>query len=595
MKYLFKRVINNMNIKTKLLITYLTVVVLTVLIVGIYLTNRMTEIVIDKAINEAKLNANKIQYRTDEILKIAINTSNMIYQDSELHSLVIKKYDNYGEIVEAYLDYSTIRNYLKYYKEIDNIRLYVENDSLLSNSEIIKANNNIKANEWYIKAKNNTGVIFWNYKYDDLGREYNLALIRGIRNSAGEFIGILVINMNNNELKASIKDEPYGSSILLDGKVVASNDEEFKVDTVITDKLNINLDNINVDKEKEFDDGLNHFIFNSFDADRSINNKFQVMINIPIDSITNQTDIVIRKSIVTIGISIIISLIVILYFSKNFSDRINLLSKEMHRVVEGDFNIKKSIKGNDEIAKLYDDLYTMMESIKKLINEVYIEKIQKEKLMIKQKEAEFKMLASQINPHFLYNTLETIRMRAFCNGDRELADIVKKLGKIMRRNLEVCNEDVSLESELELIKNYLEIQGLRFKGKVEYEFNVDVDTKSYKVLPLLLQPFVENAFVHGLEASKDKGKITINIFEDTKCLVVEVMDNGIGISKEKLEFINKKLGQTSGNGKKSIGMTNVDERIKIFYGNDYGINILSELGVGTKVTILLPVFQGGLE
>lgn len=97
--------------------------------------------------------------------------------------------------------------------------------------------------------------------------------------------------------------------------------------------------------------------------------------------------------------------------------------------------------------------------------------------MVKQKEAEFKMLASQINPHFLYNTLETIRMRAFCNGDRELAGIVKKLGKIMRRNLEVSNESVSFESEIELVKNYLEIQELRFKGKVEHEFNIEVESK----------------------------------------------------------------------------------------------------------------------
>ena len=119
----------------------------------------------------------------------------------------------------------------------------------------------------------------------------------------------------------------------------------------------------------------------------------------------------------------------------------------------------------------------MIKSIKKLIEEVYMEKIQKEQLRASQKEAEFKMLANQINPHFLYNTLETIRMKAFCNGDKEIADIVKKLGKIMRRNLEVSGKMVSLKSELDLIDSYLQIQAMRFEGMVKYELNIESSIK----------------------------------------------------------------------------------------------------------------------
>ena len=144
------------------------------------------------------------------------------------------------------------------------------------------------------------------------------------------------------------------------------------------------------------------------------------------------------------------------------------------------------------------------------IEEVYIEKIQKEQLRASQKEAEFKMLANQINPHFLYNTLETIRMKAFCNGDKEIADIVKKLGKIMRRNLEVSGKMVSLKSELDIIDSYLQIQSMRFEGMVKYELNIESSIKNdeYEILPLLLQPVVENAFVHGLEEKKEKGEVS---------------------------------------------------------------------------------------
>ena len=179
------------------------------------------------------------------------------------------------------------------------------------------------------------------------------------------------------------------------------------------------------------------------------------------------------NSIIAIVATIILALIVIIYFSKNISKRIDILRREMHRVVNGDFYIMKSIDGTDEIGQLYQDLNTMIESINKLIDEVYVEKIQKEQLRASQKEAEFKMLANQINPHFLYNTLETIRMKAYCNGDKEIADIVKKLGKIMRRNLEVSGKMVTLKSELELIDSYLQIQAMRFEGMVKYELNVE--------------------------------------------------------------------------------------------------------------------------
>ena len=203
------------------------------------------------------------------------------------------------------------------------------------------------------------------------------------------------------------------------------------------------------------------------------------------------------------------------------------------------------------------------------------------------------MLANQINPHFLYNTLETIRMKAFCNGDKEIADIVKKLGKIMRRNLEVSGKMVSLQSELELIENYLQIQSMRFEGMVKYELNIEASVRKegYKILPLLLQPVVENAFIHGLEEKKEKGTIIIDILENDECLIVKVKDDGVGIEPDKLEIINHKLALSEENNGKSIGMINVNQRIKIHYGKQYGLSIESKFGKGTIVTLSLPIID----
>lgn len=589
---LIKNIINNMKIRTKLIISYLSIVIVTVLIVGVYLISRMNNIVVENAIKEGRYNNNSVKSRMEEVLKLAINTSDMIYQDDNLHSMLKREYDNYGQVVSAYNEYTILRDYLKYYNEFNGVEMYVDNDTLLSATGIFKVTDEIRESSWYKKAIEDKGIITWLYKKDETTGNYSLSLVRSINSTSKGHIGVLVISINPNYLADIVNDERYKTSILVDGRVIYSND--LKVGEIADLGRSEAEASYYYEINEEFNENGDHLILNTFKLDKSFNNTFQVLVNVPVDIITMESSTVINKGILIIGVAIMSSLIVILYFSKNFSDRINILRSEMHKVVKGNFNIKKSMDGNDEISEVYDDLYIMMESINKLIDEVYIRKIQQEKLMVKQKEAEFKMLASQINPHFLYNTLETIRMRAFCSGDRELASIVKKLGKIMRRNLEVSNQNVSFESELELVKNYLEIQELRFKGKVEHEFNIEVNAKKYNILPLLLQPIVENAFVHGLECTKEKGKIIVSAFEDFGYLLVEISDNGCGMSRERLEFINDNLGKTNKkeNGHQSIGMGNINERIKIFYGDKYGIHVFSEVNVGTKVVLVLPAIEG---
>lgn len=589
---LIKNIINNMKIRTKLIISYLSIVIVTVLIVGVYLISRMNNIVVENAIKEGRYNNNSVKSRMEEVLKLAINTSDMIYQDDNLHSMLKREYDNYGQVVSAYNEYTILRDYLKYYNEFNGVEMYVDNDTLLSATGIFKVTDEIRESSWYKKAIEDKGIITWLYKKDETTGNYSLSLVRAINSTSRGHIGVLVISINPNYLADIVNDERYKTSILVDGRVIYSND--LKVGEIADLGRSEAEASYYYEINEEFNENGDHLILNTFKLDKSFNNTFQVLVNVPVDIITMESSTVINKGILIIGVAIMSSLIVILYFSKNFSDRINILRSEMHKVVKGNFNIKKSMDGNDEISEVYDDLYIMMESINKLIDEVYIRKIQQEKLMVKQKEAEFKMLASQINPHFLYNTLETIRMRAFCSGDRELASIVKKLGKIMRRNLEVSNQNVSFESELELVKNYLEIQELRFKGKVEHEFNIEVNAKKYNILPLLLQPIVENAFVHGLEGTKEKGKIIVSAFEDFGYLLVEISDNGCGMSRERLEFINDNLGKTNKkeNGHQSIGMGNINERIKIFYGDKYGIHVFSELNVGTKIVLVLPAIEG---
>jgi two-component system sensor histidine kinase YesM len=197
------------------------------------------------------------------------------------------------------------------------------------------------------------------------------------------------------------------------------------------------------------------------------------------------------------------------------------------------------------------------------------------------------MLASQINPHFLYNTLETIRMKARCNGEIEIEELVKMLAKIMRRNIQVGDKLVTLKSELELVEYYLKIQQYRFGERINYEIDIRCNIEYQKIMPLIIQPVVENAFVHGLETKEGEGKIRI-IVEKKDHLVIQVIDDGIGMSQEKLEEIKENLNDFRKLNRSNIGLNNVNQRINLLYGAGYGLEVDSEENKGTKVTIVLP-------
>ncbi|TAH72904.1 MAG: HAMP domain-containing protein [Anaerolineaceae bacterium] len=293
------------------------------------------------------------------------------------------------------------------------------------------------------------------------------------------------------------------------------------------------------------------------------------------------------QGLLFVMISIIISFVIIILFSNRYSSRLNAFKKLMHRTASGDFENLESIDGFDEINDLYNDLNTMINNIQHLISTVYEEQVQKEKLYSRQKDVEFKMLASQINPHFLYNTLETIRMKARSSNELEIEELVKMLAKIMRRNIQVGDKLVTLKSELELVEYYLRIQQYRFGERISYNIDVKCNIDFLKIMPLIIQPIVENAFIHGLETKEGKGEIRI-VVNLTDRLIIHVIDNGRGMSESKLTEIIESLNDFNKLDRSHIGLNNVNQRIKLLYGDEYGLYIESRAGEGTSVRIELP-------
>lgn len=279
---------------------------------------------------------------------------------------------------------------------------------------------------------------------------------------------------------------------------------------------------------------------------------------------------------------ILIILIVNYIISKKVSNPIVELTTMVKEIEEGNLEVKSNINGFYEVEHLGHSIEEMALRISKLMEE--IEKEHELKMI-----SEFETLQSQINPHFLYNTLEVIVWFIENEKPKEASKSVVALAKFFRISLSKGKSIISVENEIEHVKNYLMIQSLRYKNRFEFNVKMAEDTKNLSTIKLILQPIVENAIYHGLEYL-DEGEINIESFIENSELHFVVEDNGLGMTADVLEKIKtgKVSNQKRGSG---IGIKNIDERIKIYFGQQYGLTLISELDVGTKVIINLPLME----
>jgi two-component system, sensor histidine kinase YesM len=290
-------------------------------------------------------------------------------------------------------------------------------------------------------------------------------------------------------------------------------------------------------------------------------------------------------------ILIIFTFIISILISNFITIPLKKLMSSFKKLQQGDFNTEVTIKGEDELAQIGTTFNTMVTNIRILIEQKY-------EMGILRKQAELESLQSQINPHFLYNTLTSIKAVINRKDSDKALNIVQNLSDIFRYNLNRGKYIVKFSEELEHVKKYLYIQECRFMDKFEVFFDIDEEVLNFDIVRLTLQPIVENSLYHGIEAKRGKGEIRIaaKIFNDK--YYIYISDNGIGIPTEELVQINQLLDcnpevQLKSHPEK-LGIYNVNARIKFHFGNDYGLKILSNQDINTTVKITLPTFRTSL-
>lgn len=307
---------------------------------------------------------------------------------------------------------------------------------------------------------------------------------------------------------------------------------------------------------------------------------FQIL---PIEDLDLNHGLIAGTAVLIFFFCIAIGLSLSWFISWQLSAPINRLKRRLEFISQGDFEPDRSIETDDEMGSIGKQINQMSERISSLMDT----RVQSEK---EKKDLEIKMLQAQINPHFLYNTLDSIKWIATMQKNSGIVSVVTALSSLLKNMAKGFNEKVTLGQELDFLENYVIIEKIRYIELFDVEIQVDHE-KLYeaKIVKLTLQPIVENAIFNGIEPSGRNGLIEIRAFAREEVLYITVRDNGIGIEPENIKKLLTDTSRVTKSNMSGIGLPNVDRRLKLVYGEQYGLDIESELDQYTKITIALPL------
>ncbi|HHU70421.1 MAG TPA: histidine kinase [Clostridiales bacterium] len=411
---------------------------------------------------------------------------------------------------------------------------------------------------------------------------YVFGISRGIVSFVeSKVIGIIVVVTRTEyfqELSEDMKKSDNHRIIILDNDyVIYDTQEENIASTASKDLMEISWDS--PQDEKTISIEGQEYMSSSVLSDYS---GWRIISLIPEEEIFHDLEKMQLVTLLIIILLIVISLLLGFIFSFQIVHPLKKLGSLMKLAENGDFDIKVKVNSKDEIGTLAQAFNSMISKINSLIHEVYIEQI-------RQSELELQMLQSQINPHFIYNTLESISMMATIHNDDSTSEMAYNLGSILRYGINKTKEVVTVREELDNLEKYISLQEIRFHSVYTITISVSPDLYDIYITKLILQPIVENAIFHGMKDIRSGGKIIVTGYKtDNNLLVFEVEDNGKGmtdsLTKDLNDYINDKNNLFS-----SIGLRNVNKRIKIKYGDEYGLEIQSIADIGTKVIVRLPI------
>lgn len=534
---------------------------------------------------------NQMNSDVDSYIGYMENISQLIMMDGDVHTFLNNAYEEQeirqlakDRVINQFETILDIRN------DITNLAIIGTNGRYLLNrgKDEINPYIDVKQKEWYKKAIEGNGNIYISSSHvqNIVNGSYQwvVSLSRAIIDRQnGEVIGALLVDLNYNVINNLCKKITLGNKgylFLLDeqGNIIYHPKQQLIYNGLINEMT------LEVKECKE-----NYFLTEGlkekklYVISRSEKTGWTAVGVANVSELFEQRTQTQKLYLISTVIILLIAMLLSILIARAITRPIKKLRDSMKEVEKGNFHEKVDTYGSDEIANLGKSYNIMIQTVEELLETQVKDQEQKRK-------SELRALQAQINPHFLYNTLDSIVWMAEEGKNQEVVTMTASLAKLFRQSISNESEEVTLRQEIDYVRNYLIIQKMRYKEQLDYDIQVPESILNYYVIKLVLQPLVENALYHGVKYKEGGGMILVDGYETESTIVLQVIDDGIGMDEEELSHIFEKRQSTHKSNR--VAVRNIHNRIQLHYGKEFGLNFESRKGYGTKVKVILPKRMG---
>ena len=550
--------------------------------IGISLYTRLSGQMADTIQEENQILINQINRSMDSYLQTIMKLSDSLYygviknadlSDGSIGSEITLLYDNNKD-------------------NIENIALLSKNGQMLESvpAARLKSNVDVIDENWFKNALLKTENLHFSTPhvqpiFDGSESQYRwvISMSRAVEITNGPYTdqGVLLIDIRYNSLErlfdgVNLGNGGYAYLISSDGEIIYHPKAQL-IDSGIVKENNQESAGLKDGNYEEVFDGEKRIV-----SVKTVGYTGWKIVGVtPLDGMSLNNIKTKLLMVFIIAFVLFILSIINSYISTRITDPIKELEKAVNEIEQGNLEVEVRSAGSYEIQHLGTSIQSMARRIRKLMNDIVAEHESKRR-------SEFDTLQSQINPHFLYNTLDIIVWMIENEKQSEAVKVVTALARFFRISLSKGKSIIPVKDELEHVRNYLMIQHMRYKNKFTYDIEADEDVLELASLKLMLQPLVENAIYHGMEFMDGDGEILVRAWRREDDLYMSVSDNGLGMTQEQVEHLFQAADHTSSGRGSGIGVKNVNERIKLYFGTGYGLDIQSEPDEGTTVTAHLP-------
>jgi len=583
--------LDNIRLRNKMLIVYIFCVLLPIVLTNVVFYQVTTNNVKNQRMRDISRALEQVRNEFRGEIDVAVRVSDVFITDYLLNEILETEYESPLDYIAAYDSYfrKILNSYTPLYTSMQNIKIYLDNPTLLHSGGVGNLTYQVRNSDWYRaleKVKGSTPVLIRTARENRIQPAANVrdtfVIVRRMNNLAyfgtSKWEKILKIELRPQAIEQIFSNLNLNGHIYLlneSGQVEYATDPyvNWQTETIFFHELDLPDDAIEFATAYNGVEYLDSWKLVGVIQEEEVFREVQRP----------------REFIVWLAlINLLVSTAIIFWVSRSMNVRLINILRHMKKVKNQQFVPIEHRETLDEIGQLQNEFNRMTMQIKSLIHDVYIADIRRKGLEIEHRKAQFNALQSQINPHFLFNSLETIRMRSLIKNETETAQIIHKMAKLLRSSLTWNKDRIKVEEELEFIHCFLEIQKYRFGDRLTYRLDVDPEARSVIIPKMVFLPFVENASIHGIEPMKHGGEIDITIRRSSHDLEFSIRDNGAGMNPEQVERFYGYLENEAEELGERIGVQNVIYRLRMLYGDRIRLFIDSAPGQGTCIRITLP-------